>query len=141
MVAELWGLSLIFMEHEALAPYHAQSVRHTRLESKLQSVSMRFTQPPNASGLIGTYLAGAERTDIETVISDLLLGRFSDPIEVLAFNTIEHWSDDLSQDVAREIRCRCDIEGRDVPAYLQEFVCRAASVTKPGKTGGPQAWS
>ena len=38
MVAEMWGLSLIFMEHEALAPYHAQSVRHTRLESKLRGL-------------------------------------------------------------------------------------------------------
>ena len=69
----------------------------------------------------------AERTDIETVISDLLSGRFSDPIEVLAFNTIEHWSNNLSKDVAREIRCRCDIEGHDVPAHLQEFVSRGVS--------------
>ena len=66
-----------------------------------------------------------ERSDIETVISDLLSGRFSDPVEVLAFNTLEHWSDNLSKDVAREIRCRCDIEGHEVPAYLEEFVDRA----------------
>ena len=65
-----------------------------------------------------------ERTDIETVIADLLSGQFSDPIEVVAFNTLEHWSDDLSQDIAREIRCRCDIDGYDVPAYLDEFVGR-----------------
>ncbi len=70
-----------------------------------------------------------ERTDIETVISDLLAGQFSDPIEVLAFNTIEHWRDDLSGFVAQEICCRCDIEGQDVPAYLQEFVSRASSLT------------
>ena len=69
--------------------------------------------------------ARAERTDIETVISDLLAGQFRDPIEVLAFNTIEHWHDDLSEFVAQEIRCRCDIEGHDVPAYLQEFISRA----------------
>jgi hypothetical protein len=65
-----------------------------------------------------------ERADIETVIADLLSGQFSDPIEVVAFNTLEHWTDDVSKDVAREIRCRCDIEGHDVPVYLDEFVGR-----------------
>ena len=65
-----------------------------------------------------------ERTDIETVIADLLSGLFNDPIEVVAFNTLEHWRDDLSKDIAKEIRCRCDIEGHDVPVYLDEFVGR-----------------
>ena len=63
-----------------------------------------------------------ERTDIESIIADLLSGRFNDPVRVLAFNTLEHWSDDLSKDVAREIQCRCDIEGREVPDYLEDFV-------------------
>ena len=81
----------------------------------------------------------AERTDIETVISDLLAGQFSDPIEALAFNTIEHWRDDLSEFVAQEICCRCDIEGQDVPAYLQEFVSRASGVNKASKPEGPRA--
>ena len=68
-----------------------------------------------------------ERADIETVITDLLSGQFNDPIEVVAFNTLEHWTDDLSKDVAREIRCRCDIDGRDVPVYLEEFVGRTST--------------
>jgi hypothetical protein len=68
-----------------------------------------------------------ELSDIETVIADLLSGQFNDPIEVVAFNTLEHWTDDLSKDIAREIRCRCDIEGRDVPVYLDEFVGRTAT--------------
>jgi hypothetical protein len=68
-----------------------------------------------------------ERADIETVISDLLSGQFNDPIEVVAFNTLEHWTDDLSKDVAKEIRCRCDIEGNEVPVYLEEFVGRTSA--------------
>jgi translocation and assembly module TamA len=40
-----------------------------RLESKLQSASVRFTQPPNESGWIGTYIAGALRTDIESLVT------------------------------------------------------------------------
>lgn len=63
-----------------------------------------------------------ERTDFETIIADLLSGQFRDPIEVIAFNTLEHWSEDLSRDVAREIQCRCDIEGHKVPDYLEDFV-------------------
>ena len=78
------------------------------------------------SGVHGT-IRKTERADIETVISDLLSGRFSDPIEVVAFNTLEHWSDDLSQDIAREIRCRCDIEGHDVPVHLDEFIGKTAA--------------
>ena len=37
-----------------------------------------------------------ERTDIETIIADLLSGQFNDPVRVIAFNTLEHWSDDVS---------------------------------------------
>ena len=68
-----------------------------------------------------------EHADLETVIADLISGQFSDPIEVVAFNTLEHWSDDLSKAIATEIRCRCDIEGYDVPVYLDEFVGRASA--------------
>ena len=63
-----------------------------------------------------------ERTDLEMIIADLLSGRFHDPISVLAFNTLEHWTADLSRDVAREIQCRCDIEGQEIPDYLHDFV-------------------
>jgi hypothetical protein len=57
-----------------------------------------------------------ERTDLESIIVDLLWGRFSDPVRVIAFNTLEHWSEDISAEVAREIQIRCDIEGDNVKA-------------------------
>jgi hypothetical protein len=63
-----------------------------------------------------------ERTDIETIISDLLTGQFNDPIRVVAFNTLEHWSDDVSKEIATEIQTRCDIEGAPVPDHLSDFV-------------------
>jgi hypothetical protein len=63
-----------------------------------------------------------ERTDLETVIIELMAGRFCSPVGILAFNTLEHWADDVSKDVAREIQCRCDIEGENVPDYLEDFV-------------------
>jgi hypothetical protein len=63
-----------------------------------------------------------ERTDIETIIADLLSGQFSDPVRVIAFNTLEHWSDDVSDEIAIEIQARCDIEGTPVPDHLSDFV-------------------
>jgi hypothetical protein len=63
-----------------------------------------------------------ERADLETVLADLMSGQFNDPIRVVAFNTLEHWSEDFSTDVAREIQCRCDIDGADVPQYLAGFM-------------------
>ncbi len=40
-----------------------------RLETKLQSALLRFTQPPNDSGWIATYSAEAKRTDIEGLVT------------------------------------------------------------------------
>jgi hypothetical protein len=39
---------------------------------------------------------GEERTDRETVISDLIDGQYSNPARVIAFNTAERWSRDVS---------------------------------------------
>jgi hypothetical protein len=43
---------------------------------------------------------------------------------VVGFNTAEGWSQDVSADVAHEIRHRCDLQLRDVPFFLQGFVDR-----------------
>jgi len=48
-------------------------------------------------------------------------GQHSNPIRVIAFNTAERWSEDVSQDVAHELRRRCDLQARDIPFYLQDF--------------------
>ena len=42
----------------------------------------------------------------------------------MAFNTLEHWSDDLSKEVAAEIQARCDIENVAVPEHVRDFVER-----------------
>ncbi len=68
--------------------------------------------------------ADAEVTDLETVINDLLTGQYSDPIRVIAFNTAEHWARDVSEDVAHELRRRCDLQLRDLPSSIQDFVER-----------------
>ena len=65
-----------------------------------------------------------ETADLETVIQDLLTGQYNNPIRVIAFNTAERWSEDVSEDVAHELRRRCDLQVRDVPFYLQDFTDR-----------------
>jgi hypothetical protein len=67
-----------------------------------------------------------ERTDLETVITDLMSGQFNDPVRVVAFNTSEAWSQDASEDIALEIQSRSDIDGHDVPETLRDFVERHA---------------
>ena len=47
--------------------------------------------------------AEVERTDFENVIDDFLTGQFNDPVRVVAFNTLEHWANDVSRDVAQVI--------------------------------------
>jgi uncharacterized membrane protein len=62
--------------------------------------------------------------EIEAVILDLLTGQYRDPVRVVGFNTAEQWSQDVSADVAQELRRRCDLQQRDIPFFLQDFVDR-----------------
>ncbi|MEH2480609.1 hypothetical protein V1282_003966 [Nitrobacteraceae bacterium AZCC 2146] len=65
-------------------------------------------------------------TDLETVITDLLSGQYPDPLRVVAFNTVEHWAQDVSEDVAREVRRRADLSYADLVPGVEEFVTRYA---------------
>ena len=72
-----------------------------------------------------------ERPDVETIIAELISGRFNDPIRVVAFNTLEHWTKDISAEIAAEIQVRCDIEGEEIPEYIRDF---AASFAEPARS-------
>jgi hypothetical protein len=63
-----------------------------------------------------------ERADLETIISDLMSGQFNDPTRVVAFNTLEHWSEDVSEYIAFEIQTRCDVDSFPVPEHIRDFV-------------------
>jgi hypothetical protein len=62
-----------------------------------------------------------ERTDLETIIADLMSGQFNDPFRIVAFK-LEHWSVDVSEYIAFEIQTRCDIEGAPVREHIRDFV-------------------
>jgi hypothetical protein len=68
-----------------------------------------------------------ERADLDTIIADFLTGQFNDPVRVIAFNTLEHWSEDVSDEIATEIQVRCDIEGVALPEHVKDFVASHVS--------------
>jgi hypothetical protein len=60
-------------------------------------------------------------TDYETLIRHLLEGQCNNPVRVVAFNTDEGWSRDVSDDVADELRERCAQRG-ELPNFLLDFL-------------------
>jgi hypothetical protein len=65
-----------------------------------------------------------ETSDVETVIQDMVGGQYSNPVRVIAFNVADGWSRDISAQMAAELRWRCDLQLRDVPSSIQDFVER-----------------
>ena len=63
-----------------------------------------------------------EKADLESIVGDLLSGQYNCPVRIVAFNTLEHWSEDVSSDIAAEIQMRCDIDGVPLPEHLTDFV-------------------
>ena len=66
--------------------------------------------------------ANAEHADLEAVIMGMIDGQYNNPIRVVSFNAAKGWSKDVSADVAHEVRHRCDLQMREVPFYLEDFV-------------------
>jgi hypothetical protein len=68
--------------------------------------------------------ADIEATDLDTVVADLLDGPYKNSLRVVALNTAEGWSQDVSSEIAQELRRRCELQMRDVPSSIQDFVER-----------------
>ena len=79
----------------------------------------------NNYGELGPAFAETDlgEADLETTISDLMSGQYNDPVRVVAFNTSEHWAEDASQDVAREIMRRLHL------AAVRRQPCRSEPST------------
>jgi hypothetical protein len=60
-------------------------------------------------------------TDRETLIRDLIEGQYGHPARIVAFNTAEGWSRDVTLDIADELRRRF-AQYDEVPAAVQEFL-------------------
>jgi hypothetical protein len=69
--------------------------------------------------------------DQETVIRDFLAGQFDRPLRVIAFNTIEGWSREVSEDIAREVVDRAWRNGDSLADGTRDF-CERHGVDLPG---------
>jgi hypothetical protein len=65
--------------------------------------------------------------DRETVIRDLMADQYRNPIRIVAFNTVEGWSRDVTVDIAGELRRRFSEKDDDVPESLLAFMEAAIS--------------
>ena len=65
-----------------------------------------------------------ERADRETIVHNLLVGEYKRPVRVIAFNTAEFWSRDVSEDVAWEVVHRAAANGSRLPDGTHDFVAR-----------------
>ena len=62
-----------------------------------------------------------EGADREMLIRDLMDEQYSSPVRIVAFNTFEGWSRDVTMDIADEVRRRF-AEYAEVPASVQQFL-------------------
>ena len=62
-----------------------------------------------------------EGTDREMLIRDVMHGKYIHPARIVAFNSAEGWSRDVTMDIADELR-RHFAEYDEVPASVQEFL-------------------
>ncbi len=57
--------------------------------------------------------------DRETVIQDIVSGQYKKPLRVIAFNTAEGWSRDVTEDIAREIVDSSDSLSRSARDFVE----------------------
>src|SRR5450755_3071493 len=64
------------------------------------------------------------KDDLETTIQNFLTGRYENALRVMALNTAEGWSRDVSEDIAQELLQRANDAGNDLGEGAQRFVDR-----------------
>jgi hypothetical protein len=69
--------------------------------------------------------------DLETTIQNFLIGRYENTLRVVAFNTAEGWSRDVSEDIAQELLQRAINAGDDLGEGAQRFVDRHVPQNAP----------
>jgi hypothetical protein len=73
-----------------------------------------------------------ERTDLETLITDLMSGQFNDPIQVVAFNTLEHCRR-MSRTMSRsKSRLAATLKASQSPSIYK--------ISLPASPGQPGSW-
>ena len=72
--------------------------------------------------MLGRAYREVENADRATVIRNISNGQYSNPVRVVAFNTAEGWSRDVSEDLAREILELAHRKAEPLSKLAQTFV-------------------
>ena len=68
-----------------------------------------------------SWRADERAADRETLIRDLVEGEFNKPARIVAFNTAEGWSRDVTMDIADELRRRV-VEYGEISESATQFM-------------------
>jgi hypothetical protein len=63
-----------------------------------------------------------EEADRESAIRHLKNGEYNNPVRIVAFNTAEGWSRDVTAEIARDVRDRADRSGEELSPGLRDFI-------------------
>lgn len=66
--------------------------------------------------------ADEEAADKATLIRHIKEGKYNNPVRIVAFNTSEGWSRDVSEDIAREIKEEAERKGEKLSTALAEWI-------------------
>jgi hypothetical protein len=79
----------------------------------------------NGFGKLGSAYVETDEAEADesTVVSHIITGVYSNPLRVIAFNTHEGWSRDVTEDIAHKI-LDLNQQGTALSAAAREFVVR-----------------
>jgi hypothetical protein len=63
-----------------------------------------------------------EWADKATLIRNLVEGQYNNPVRIVAFNTSEGWSRDVTEEIAREIKESSEKKGEELSPGLRDFI-------------------
>ena len=69
--------------------------------------------------------------DEDTIIENILSGQYSHPLRIVAFNTVEGWARDVTEDIANAVQSKAQSEHRPIGKAVQEFLVRTLGVDAP----------
>jgi hypothetical protein len=118
---------------------------HLSIRTTSPSTWWSMTSENFARAFVETDIAEADR---ETVIRNFLIGRYSNALRVVAFNTAEGWSRDVSEDIADEVLERAfdadDNLSEDTKRFIDRHVTpgekRPAAPSVHRDTAAAHAW-
>jgi hypothetical protein len=87
----------------------------------------------NDFGPLGRAYAETDEAEADeaTIVEDILTGEYSHPVRVIAFNAVEGWARDVTEDIARAVLTKAQREHRLISIVAQEFLVRTLGVDAP----------